>query len=357
MEKELAMVINLGSTSSKVGVYDAGKEVFKTSVPHDQAELSAFSDIWAQQDFRKRKIMHEMSAHGIQKKDLSAVVSRGGNIRPVPGGIYVIDIKMLADIRGGKYGVHPTGLGVTIAFELGKELGIPALTRDPPVTDEFWELSRYSGIKELPRVSSFHALSQKATAKKACANVLGKAYEEANLIVAHLGGGISVGTHFKGRIVDVNNALDGEGPFSPERAGTVPAGDLVRMCFSGKYTEKEIIKKLKGEGGLMSYLGTNSGIEVERRIAEGDTLAREVYEAMAYRISKEIGAAAANLEGKVDAVIMTGSLAYSKTLVAEITKRVSFIARVILDPGENEMQALADGAHRYLTGAEAAREY
>jgi len=350
------LIINLGSTSTKIAVYENLEEKFKESINHSQEELSRFQDIWEQKDFRKEKVLSALKENGYKMEDFRSIACRGGNVKPIPGGTYIVNEEMIADIRSEKFGVHPTGVGNIIAFELGQEYGIPVVTADPPVTDELCRLARYSGVKEIPRVSSFHALNQKRTGRKIAAE-FGKQYTDVNLIVVHLGGGISVGAHEKGLVIDVNNALDGEGPFSPERAGTVPAGDLIRMCFSGKYTEKDMIKKIKGNGGLMSYLGTNSGIEVEERIKNGDKYAEEVFEAMAYKVSKEIGAAAAVLKGKTDAIVLTGSLAYSERLVNWIKERTGFIAPIYLCPGENEMVSLAENALRYLKGEDEAKLY
>lgn len=355
MSKKI-LIINLGSTSTKVAVYEDTTEIFKESISHSQGQLSEFNDIWDQVDFRKDKIIEALSGNNFSKEDFSAISCRGGNTKPVKGGIYILNEEMIADMKSGKYGVHPTNVGNSISFELGKEWGIPVVIADPPVTDEFCKFARYSGVKEISRQSSFHALNQKRTARKISTR-LGKDYTDLNLIVVHLGGGISVAAHESGLVIDVNNALDGDGPFSPERAGTVPTGDLIKMCFSGKYTQKDMLYKIKGGGGLMSYLGTNSGLEVEKRIDSGDEYALEVYEAMAYHVSKEIGAASAVLKGKVDGIVLTGSLAHSARLVDWIRKRVQFIAPLYLNPGENEMLSLAESALRYLNGEEQPKQY
>ncbi len=351
MSYKSTLVLNLGSTSTKVAVFSGDKPLFKETIRHSSEDLEKFQSIWDQQEYRKKAILGKLEEKGIDLNSISVITSRGGNTRPIPGGIYVINENMLKDMKSGKYGTHPTNVGALIAYQLGKELGVPVLTVDPPVTDEFCSLARYSGIKGIDRISSFHALNQKATARKTAAE-LGKRYDEVNLIVVHLGGGISVAAHEKGKVIDVNNALDGDGPFSPERAGTIPAGDLVKLCFSGKYTRDEVLKMLTGKGGLVSYLGTNSGLEVEERISNGDREALEVFEAMAYQVSKEIGAAAAVLKGCVDGIALTGSLAYSERLVNFIRERVSFISPIYVNPGENEMEALAEGALRYLNGEE-----
>jgi len=350
------LIINLGSTSTKIAVYSDLNEKLTISINHSQDELKIFKDIWEQKEFRKEKILKTLEEKGYNLKDFNIIACRGGNCKPIPGGIYLLNKEMLADMRSEKYGVHPTSVGNHIAYELGKEFSIPVIFADPPITDEFCNLARYSGVKEIPRISSGHALNQKRTGRK-IAKELGKEYKDMNFIIVHMGGGISVGAHEKGLIIDMNNSLDGDGPFSPERAGTVPAGDLIKMCFSGQYTEKEMMKKVRGGGGLMSYLGTNSGLKVEEKIENGDSYALEVFEAMAYQVSKEIAAASAVLKGKVDAIILTGSLSHSERLTNWIKERVGFLAPIYICPGENEMISLAENAYRYLTGEEKAKQY
>jgi butyrate kinase len=357
MEKpKKILVINLGSTSTKVGVYEAGKIVVSESVSHSAEELKEFTTILDQYELRKNTILGVLRNNNIALDDLDAIASRGGNTKPIPGGIYAISTEIINDGKSGKYGQHPNIIGEIVAYDLGKEKGILAVTVDPPTTDEMTVYARYSGIPQIKRQSSFHALNQKSTARKIAAQ-LGKSYEEVNLIVAHIGGGISVGAHRKGKVVDVNNALDGCGPFSPERSGSLPTGDLVKMCFSGKYSENEMLKLIQGRGGLAAYLGTTSGIEIEKRIAAGDKVAAEVFEAMSYQIAKEVGACAAALEGRVDAIALTGSLAYSKILTGSLIPKISFIAKVYVDPGENEMEALAAGVMRYFEGKEELATY
>ncbi|WP_243372657.1 butyrate kinase [Geotalea sp. SG265] len=355
MEKTV-LVINLGSTSTKVAVSKSAEILFTESVPHPAEELKKYKTIIDQYDLREKTVLGVLAEKNVPLEQLDGIASRGGNMKPIPGGIYAICPAMIDDMKSGKYGQHPNMCGGIVAYQLGQRLKIPALTVDPPTVDELCVSASYSGIPLIRRQSSFHALNQKATARKIAAK-LGKAYEEVNLIVAHLGGGISVGAHRKGRVEDVNNALDGDGPFSPERAGTLPAGDLVKLCYSGQYSLGEVLRLIQGGGGLNAYLGTTSGLEIEKRIVEGDTVAAEVYEAMAYQVAKEIGACAAVLEGKVDAIALTGSLAYSARLTESLRQKVSFIADVHLDPGENEMAALAAGAMRYFTGAEALSQY
>lgn len=350
------LIINLGSTSTKVAVYYDSDEIFKKSILHLNEELEQFDDIWAQKDFRRVKILETLEEINFNLKDFSAISCRGGLMKPVTGGIYILNEEMIKDMRSEKYGAHPTNVGNLIVYELGKEFGIPVVIADPPVTDELCNLARYSGMNDIVRMSSFHALNQKRTARKASESI-GVSYNKLNLIVVHLGGGISIAAHEKGKVIDVNNALDGDGPFSPERAGTVPAGDLIRMCYSNQYSEKEMIRKIKGNGGLMSYLGTNSGLEVEERIISGDAKALEVFEAMTYQVCKEIGAMASVLKGKVDGIVLTGSLAYSERLVNWIKERVSFIAPIYMNPGENEMISLAENALRFLSGEEKPKTY
>ncbi|MFZ7131130.1 MAG: butyrate kinase [Eubacteriales bacterium] len=350
------LVLNLGSTSTKFAVYEGLEEKLYQSISHSKDELDCFNQLWDQKNFRKEKIYQTLKENQYEMKDFHIIACRGGNIKPVKGGIYLLNEDMLADIRSEKYGSHPCGIGNVIAYEFGLENNISVIFADPPMTDELCNFAKYSGIMEITRVSSGHALNQKRTGRRIAAEY-GKRYEDMNFIIAHLGGGISVGAHQKGMIIDMNNALDGDGPFSPERAGTLPAGDLIRMCYSGKYSQGEMLKKVKGEGGLVSYLGTNSGLDVEERIASGDEEAQEAYEAMSYQISKEIGAVSTVLKGEVDAIILTGSLAYSQKLNDWINERTRFIAPIHICPGENEMISLVESALRYLTGEEQAREY
>jgi butyrate kinase len=354
---ERILIINLGSTSTKIAVYNSETELLKKTIKYNAEALAPFREPWDQADMRRADILSCLKEKGLALSDLALVTSRGGNFHPVPGGIYMINEDIIADMRTGKWGVHPTGVGVLISFHLGRELGIPAITMDPPITDEFDDIARYSGIKEIQRISSFHALSLKSTARKIAREQLHKPVGELNLILVHMGGGVSICAQKNGRVIDGNNSLDGDGPFSPERAGTLPVGDLVHLCFSGKFTEKEMIKKIRGAGGWMSYLGINDGLEMERRIEAGDKEAKNVYDAMIYQICKEIGAMAAVLCGKVDAIALTGSLALADYIVDQIKRRISFIAPVINDPGENEMRALLEGSLRFLRGEEAPKPY
>ncbi len=350
------LVINFGSTSTKIAVYKNTQELFKVSVSHSPKEIEQFHSLKDQFDFRRQVVLRTVKDQGYEMNSFHAIASRGGNCRPIPSGIYEISQSMLFDIKSGKYGTHATGIGCEVAYEIGRQYSIPALTADPPVADEFCALARFSGKKELPRFSSGHMLNQKRTAR-IVAEQMHTIYENINIIVVHLGGGISVGAHRKGKLIDMNNALDGEGPFSPERTGTIPVEEVINLCFSGKYTKKEALRYFKGQGGLVSYLGTNDGAEVERRISQGDEYASFVFQAMAYQISKEVGGVYTVLEGQVDAIALTGGLAYSKFLTDEIKKRVGYLAKVYLVPGENEMIALAESSLRYLTGEEEAKKY
>ncbi|MBQ8590134.1 MAG: butyrate kinase [Firmicutes bacterium] len=350
------LIMNLGSTSTKVSVYEDYQEVARESLHHSQEQLNQYPSPLDQKEFRKEAILKFLSSHDYDLKDFSCIVARGGCCKPIEGGIYRITKEMLDDIASEKYGLHISNTGCFIAYELGQEYDLPVITADTVKTDEFFDLARYSGHPLLPRVSTMHALNQKATARRYAAAV-GRSYDDLNLIVAHLGGGISVGAHCRGRVIDTNNGLDGDGPFSPERAGTLPVGALIDLCFSGDYSHKEVRKMINGKGGIMAYLGTNSGLEVEDRISHGDQDAAEVYEAMAYQVSREIGAASATLKGDVNAILLTGSLAYSKTLTDWIKDRVQFIAPVVLYPGENEMLSLAESGMRWLKGEEALKTY
>ncbi|EIT87311.1 butyrate kinase [Fictibacillus macauensis ZFHKF-1] len=350
------LVINPGSTSTKIGIYDNERAILEKTIRHSTEELSAFSHIIDQYDFRKQTILEALHHEGINISKLHAVVGRGGLLRPIQGGTYAVNDDMLHDLKRGYAGEHASNLGGILAYEIASGLNIPSFIVDPVVVDEMGPLARFSGVPELERKSIFHALNQKAVARRTAAE-LGRAYEDLRLIVTHMGGGITVGVHEHGKVVDVNNGLHGEGPFSPERAGTVPAGQLVELCFSGEYYAEEIMKKLVGQGGLVGYLGTNDAVKVEEMIANGNKDAAMVYEAMAYGVAKEIAAASAVLYGKVDAIIITGGLAYGKEFVKKITERIEWIADVIVQPGENELQALAEGGLRVLRKEEVAKVY
>lgn len=350
------LVINPGSTSTKIAVYEDTTPIVQQTLRHSTQELSLYKNILDQYPFRKDLIMKILEKCDIPVSSLDGIVARGGLVYPLEGGCYRINDRMIQDLKEAVMGEHASNLGALIAKAIGDEIEKPAFIVDPVVVDEFEPLARYSGSPELPRLSIFHALNQKAVARRV-AEELHKNYPECNLIVAHLGGGISIGAHKQGRVIDVNNALDGDGPFAPERSGGLPAGQLARLCFSGKHTLNAIQKMITGNGGLVAYLGTNDGIEIEKHIQHGDEKAREVYEAMAYQVAKEIGAMAAILRGNVDAIVLTGGLAYNTRFVNWIRERIAFLAPVKIVPGEDEMTALLEGALPVLQGKEQAKEY
>lgn len=366
------LVINPGSTSDEVSCFRGGKEVFHKTVRYSPDDLKPYEreKITAQFDLRKRMALGALKEYGVDLKELHAVIGRGGVVKPIEGGVYEVTDALLADLREGVLGDHPSNLGGIIARDIAEPLGIKAFIADPVVVDEMDTLARYSGMPENPRISIFHALNQKRVGRHASAQ-LGKPYNECRLIIMHGGGGISVGAHLNGRVVDVNNALNGDGPFTPQRSGGVPAGGLVGMCFSGKYTKQDMLLKLKGRGGLVAYTGTSDCIALERYILTGEVKpgsgldpavlsrekAREAVSAMGYQICKEIGAMAAVLEGKVDAIVLTGGLAYDKVLVPEIKRRVDWIAPVLTYPGGDEMAALRAAAEIALRTPAAVKKY
>lgn len=350
------LAINPGSTSTKIGVFNDERMILEETIRHEQKALSKYHNIIDQCSFRKEVILESLDKNNMNLSKLDAVVGRGGLLRPIEGGTYMVNEQMLTDLKKGQFGQHASNLGGIIAHEIASQLNIHAYIVDPVVVDELEPIARISGFPDFERKSIFHALNQKAVARRV-AEELGKKYEELSLVVVHMGGGITVGCHKNGRVIDVNNGLHGEGPFSPERAGTVPAGDLVSLCFSGEYYADEIMKKIVGHGGLVGYLGTNDAVEVENRIAKGDEKAELVYDAMAYQIAKEIGAAATVLHGNIDAIILTGGLAYGTEFVKKITDRVDWICKIIVKPGENELQALAEGALRVLRKEEPVKKY
>ncbi|CAH2716335.1 Butyrate kinase 2 [Neobacillus rhizosphaerae] len=350
------LIINPGSTSTKIGVFDNEISIFEKNIRHEAEIINTFTNINDQYDFRKKTILETLDKEGINISKLSAVCGRGGLLRPIQGGTYAVNDLMLKDLRSGFSGQHASNLGGIIAYEIASGLNIPSFIVDPVVVDELDPIARISGFSLIERKSIFHALNQKAVARRV-AKELGKKYHELNLIVTHMGGGITVGVHKDGKVIDVNNGLHGDGPFSPERSGTVPAGDLIALCYSGEHYREEIMKRLVGQGGLVGYLGTNDAVKVEKRIEAGDVEAKLIYDAMAYQVAKEIGAASAVLSGKVDAIILTGGLAYGKGFVRSITDRINWIADVIVQPGENELQALAEGALRVLRNEEDVKMY
>ncbi len=351
----LILVLNPGSTSTKISVYENERERFTATVRHPAQEMARFQSIPEQLGFRLETVKKALAADWAGAA-FDAAVGRGGLVQPIASGTYAVNDLMLADLRGPGAARHASSLGAVLAHEFGREWGRPAFIVDPVVVDELEPVARVTGLPHVARSSILHALNQKAVARQ-CAADLGLKYEQARLVVAHLGGGISIGAHRGGRIIDVNNALTGEGPFSPERCGGLAVAEVINLCFSGRYTQAELLSFTNKNGGLTAHLQTNDLRECENRIERGDRQAAVVVEALAYQVSKEIGAMAAVLSGRVDAIALTGGLAYSAGLVARIEGRVKALAPVRLYPGEKEMEALALGALRVLRGEEEAKVY
>jgi butyrate kinase len=347
-------VINPGSTSTKVALFQDDRETFTETLYHSPEEtLPAIPD---QFEYRYRAVKNFIEKNDIDIHSIDAFVARGGLVRPLPGGTYIVDDRLLSDLEQGISGEHASNLGGILANALAEMTGKPAYIVDPVVVDELDDLARFSGHPDLPRKSIFHALNQKAVARKAAAR-LQKPYESCDLIVAHLGGGISVASHHRGRVIDVNNALDGDGPFSPERSGSLPAGDLVRLCFSGDADRHTVMRMIKGGGGMVAYLGSNDMRRIQRRVDDGDLYVEKAYRAMAYQIAKEIAAHGAVLRGNIDAIAITGGIAHDERFVGWIDERCSFLAPIFVFPGEKEMEALADGALRVLKKIEKPKIY
>ena len=335
------LIINPGSTSTKIGVFEDETLLFEETLRHTTEELAGFNMIVDQKDFRKKVILDVLAEKNFDIKTLDVCVGRGGMLKPIPGGTYAVSDDLLEDLKIGKQGQHASNLGGILAREIG---------------DELMPSSRLSGVPELPRISVFHALNQKAVAKR-YAKEVGKKYTDLNLIVVHMGGGVSVGAHDHGKVVDVYNALDGDGAFSPERAGGVPSGALVKMCFSGEYTQAEVMKKLVGKGGFNAYIGSNDARDLEKLVNDGDEHAKLVQDAFYQQVAKDIGGMATVLRGKVDQIILTGGIAYSKHTCEELEKRAGFIAPFTVYAGEDELLALAQGALRVMNGEEEPMKY
>lgn len=347
-------VINPGSTSTKLAVYEDEKPVWMTGAHHPVSELAAFQHISDQYEYRCDFILKRLADADIEL-DFDAVIGRGGLLKPLSGGVYAVNEKMKYDLIHAEM-EHACNLGALIADEIASRCSCPAYIADPVVVDEFCPEARFTGIPGMERRSVFHALNQKAVSRRYAASI-GRKYEDLNLIVAHLGGGISVGAHRKGKVIDVNNALNGEGPFSTERAGTLPAGQLVEMCFSGKYSQKQIKQLISGRGGLTAYLGTNDMITIARDVENGDEYATSVVNAMLYTIAKQIGAMYVSLLGKVDAIILTGGIAYDTYCTDRLQQLVGYLAPVVVTPGEDEMGSLAYNALGALRGTLPLLEY
>jgi butyrate kinase len=351
------LAINPGSTSTKIAVYHNAKPIFLKSILHDPKELSKYNRISDQYEFRKKIILDELKASHINIDIIEAIVGRGGLIHPIESGVYHINERLRHDLLEGVMGEHASNLGGLIAYTIAKDLpNCKAFIADPVVVDELQDVARIAGHPMFQRYSIFHALNQKATAR-AYSRLMNRKYEDLNIVIAHLGGGVSVGAHRKGKVIDVNQALDGEGPFSPERSGTLPSGALVKLCFDGKLTLDEVKRMITGEGGYVAYMNTNSAYEVELLAQDGDDKARLIQDGMSYQIGKEIAAMCAVLHGEVDAIILTGGISHNPMVVEYIKKMVGFIAPVVIYPGEDEMHALAMNGLMVLKGEIKPRDY
>lgn len=350
------LAINPGSTSTKIAVFEGGKELFATTLRHSAEQIGRYPSIIDQFSFRRQVIVEALQSAAVDIGSLDAVVGRGGLTRPVVSGVYEVGDAMIDELTNRPTGQHASNLGALLARDIARMAGVKAYIADPVVVDELQDVARLTGLPELERVSIFHALNQKAMAR-CYADSVGRRYEELNLVVVHLGGGISVGAHRRGEVVDVNNALNGDGPFSPERAGGLPSLALADLCFSGRYSRDEVAKMINGRGGVVAHLGTNNMIEVEDRVSGGDVQSKLVLDAMCYNVAKLIGSMAVVLCGEVDAVILTGGIAYSHYVCSYIERMVRFVAPVVVMAGENELEALADNAQRVLDGRIEARQY
>ena len=354
---QLILAINPGSTSTKIAVYRNVEKVFIKNIKHDNDDLAKFDSITDQYNFRKEIILNELKNAQIDIHFISVVVGRGGLVKPIPSGVYEVNNALIEDLKKGVMGQHASNLGGLIAHDIAQSIeGANAYIVDPVVVDEMDEIARISGHPNFERKSIFHALNQKAIARNH-AKTHNVNYEDLNLIVAHMGGGISIGAHSRGRVVDVNQALDGDGPFSPERSGSLPSGALAELCFSEKYTLAEVKKMITGKGGYTAYFDTNDAYEVEIAAKNGDQKAELIQEAMAYQVAKEIGAMSTVLEGQVDGILITGGIAYGKPIIASITRRVMHLGKIFIYPGEDEMKALAMNGLRALKGEAEIKEY
>lgn len=339
--KRLLLVINPGSTSTKFSLFEEDTSLFELTLAHTIEDLAGFEKIVDQFHLRRDLIVWELAYRKIDLSRIAAVIGRGGLIKPIESGIYEVNNKMIEDLTSGLLGQHASNLGGLIAHDIASSLpNAKAYIVDPVVVDELQPVARISGHPEIERISIFHALNQKAVARIYAAKI-NKKYEELDLIVTHMGGGISVGAHHKGRVIDVNNALNGDGPFSPERSGGLPSGQLVDLCFGGKFSHADVKAMINGKGGMVAYLGTNNFRDVCRMAEEGDKNAALIIDAAAYQVGKEIGAMAAVLSGKVNAIILTGGMAYQESFVNHIKSMVRYIAEVVVYPGEDEIKSLA----------------
>lgn len=350
------LIINPGSASTKIAVYRDEEQVLFHKITHSYDLLATCKHVIDEYDFRKKSILDTLASHHFRLESLDAVCGRGGMLRPLESGVYPINEKMLDELRTGKNGEHASNLGAILAADIAGSLNIPAFIVDPVSVDEMEPIARISGMPVIERQSNFHALNHKAIARQV-AKDKNRNYQDLQMIIVHLGSGISVAVHKHGRIVDVNDSREGDGPMSPERSGGVPVGQLYRLCFSGRYTLNEIVRMNHGAGGLYAYLGTADAAEVVQRIKQGDEKAKLVYDAMIYQIAKEIGACATVLKGNVDYIVLTGGLAYEEYLVKHLSECVAFLGEILVYPGENEMLSLAQGALRVLNGNEKPKTY
>ena len=349
------LAINPGSTSTKIAVYEAERPIVELTLRHPHEEVVRFHAAFDQLDWRHDLILEALRREDFDIRTLAAVIGRGGLVHPIPGGVYEVNDKMCHDLEFAEK-KHVCNIGALLARKIADEIGVKAYIADPPVVDEMTDEAHFTGLPECRRRSIFHALNHRATARLHCMHH-GVHYEDVNLIVVHMGGGISVAAHAKGQIVDVNNALDGDGPFAPDRAGSLPSSELIRVCFSGKYTEQQLIKRVSAEGGLAAWTGTNSVQEIQERIKAGDELARRTLRAMCYTIAKQICATTVATAGKVDGILLTGGIAHSEEVVEYIRQRCAFIAPIWVYPGENELRSLALNAMLVLNHELEAKEY
>lgn len=356
MEDYKILTINPGSTSTKIAVFENEELLYEKTLRHSSEEIGKYEKVADQFEFRKSVIEDALKEANLKVEDLDAIVGRGGLLKPIQGGTYKVSDAMVEDLKVGVLGEHASNLGGIIAKQMADEVSIPSFIVDPVVVDEMEDIARISGVPEIPRISIFHALNQKAIGRRA-AKDMNKNYEDCNLLIVHMGGGVTVGAHKKGKVIDNTNGLDGEGPFSPERSGGLPVGGLMRLCYGDQLSKAEIGKRIKGNGGVVAYLGTNDMRDVEDMIAKGDEKAALIYDSMVYQICKEIGAYSTVLKGEVDAIILTGGIAYSQIIREKIEDRVKFIAPVKAYPGEDEMIALAQGGLRVLNGEEESLDY
>lgn len=352
----MILAINPGSTSTKIAVYEDKNEVFTETLRHSAEELDHYPSIIAQREFREDEIQKVLKKHDVDIKSIEAVVGRGGLLKPVKSGVYEVNQNMLTDLTECRYGAHASNLGGIIAHDISEKYGLPAYVADPPTVDEMLDIAKYTGIPEVKKVSVFHALNQKAVAYK-YAESIGKTYKELSLVIAHMGGGVSVSAHDHGRVIDTTNASDGDGPFSTNRVGAIPFKQVVELCFCGAYSRTELMQRIISNGGMSAYLGSNDMIEIEQMKADGNADAAEVIDAYIYQMSKNISAMAGALSGNVDQIILTGGIAHDKYIVEKIKNMTSFIAPVSVYPGEDEMSALAQGVLRVINGEESVEEY